>query len=54
MALTHEQISDRIEIEEVLTRYCYALDDREWDLYRSLFTMMPSLTIVSPEGFRVA
>lgn len=38
MALTHDQISDHIEIEEVLTRYCYAVDDREWDVYRRLFT----------------
>ena len=38
MALSPEQISDRIEIEDVLTRYCYAVDDRAWDLYRSLFT----------------
>ena len=38
MALIGEQISDRIEIEEVLTRYCYAVDDREWDVYRGLFT----------------
>jgi hypothetical protein len=38
MALTREQISDRIEIEDVLTRYCYAVDDREWNVYRSLFT----------------
>ena len=27
-----------VEIEDVLTRYCYAVDDREWDLYRGLFT----------------
>jgi len=38
MALTHEKISDRIEIEDVLTRYCYAVDDHEWDVYRDLFT----------------
>jgi hypothetical protein len=38
MALSLEQISDRIEIEDVLSRYCYAVDDREWDLYRGLFT----------------
>jgi hypothetical protein len=38
MALTHEQISDRVEIEDVLTRYCYAVDDREWNAYRGLFT----------------
>jgi hypothetical protein len=38
MTLTCAQISDRIEIEDVLTRYCYAVDDREWDVYRGLFT----------------
>jgi len=38
MVLTNEQISDRLEIQDVLTRYCYAVDDRDWDAYRSLFT----------------
>jgi hypothetical protein len=38
MALTQDQISDRIEIGEILTRYCYAVDDREWDVYRGIFT----------------
>jgi hypothetical protein len=38
MALSREQISDRVEIEDVLTRYCYAVDDREWSVYRGLFT----------------
>ena len=38
MSLSPQQISDRLEIEDVLTRYCYAVDDREWDVYRALFT----------------
>jgi hypothetical protein len=38
MTLSLDQISDRLEIEDVLTRYCYAIDDRAWDTYRSLFT----------------
>src|ERR1700748_3428993 len=38
MPLTHEQISDRVEIEDILARYCYAVDDRDWDAYRNLFT----------------
>lgn len=38
MVLSLEQISDHIEIENVLTRYCFAVDDRDWDAYRSLFT----------------
>ena len=38
MALSMQQISDRIEIQDVLTRYCYAVDDRDWNSYRQLFT----------------
>jgi hypothetical protein len=38
MALTPQEISDRLEIEEVLIRYCYSVDDRDWDTYRKLFT----------------
>jgi SnoaL-like protein len=26
------------EIQDVQTRYCYAVDDRNWDAYRQLFT----------------
>jgi len=37
MSLSVEHISDRLEIEDVLTRYCYAVDDRDWDRYRELF-----------------
>jgi hypothetical protein len=38
MALSLDQISDRLEIEDVLVRYCNAVDDREWNVYRGLFT----------------
>jgi hypothetical protein len=38
MALTPQEIADRIEIEDVLVRYCYAIDDRDWNIYRSIFT----------------
>jgi hypothetical protein len=38
MPLSLEQISDRLEIQELLTRYCYAVDDRDWNAYRSVFT----------------
>ena len=37
MSLSIQQISDRLDIEEILTRYCYAVDDRDWDAYRRLF-----------------
>ena len=36
--LTLAQISDRIEIYDLLTRYATALDNRDWDLYSTCFT----------------
>ncbi|MBV9264806.1 MAG: nuclear transport factor 2 family protein, partial [Acidobacteriaceae bacterium] len=36
--LSLEQISDHLEIEDLLTRYCYAVDDRDWNAYRKVFT----------------
>ena len=33
-----QQISDRLEIEDVLTRYTRAIDSGEWDVLDSVFT----------------
>jgi SnoaL-like domain len=33
-----EQVSDRLAIEDILARYCYAVDDRDWSAYRQVFT----------------
>jgi hypothetical protein len=38
MMLSQQEISDRLDIEDVLVRYCYAVDDRDWDAYRKIFT----------------
>jgi hypothetical protein len=38
MPLSLQELSDRAEIQDVLMRYCYAVDDRDWDSYRKLFT----------------
>jgi 3-phenylpropionate/cinnamic acid dioxygenase small subunit len=38
MTLSLQEISDRLEIEELLVRYCYAVDDRDWNAYRNIFT----------------
>jgi hypothetical protein len=38
MTLSLQEISDRLEIEELLVRYCYAVDDRDWEAYRNVFT----------------
>ena len=32
------EISDRMEINELLARYCHALDRQDWPAYRALFT----------------
>lgn len=29
---------DRADLQDVLTRYCYAVDDRDWPAFRRLFT----------------
>ena len=33
-----QTLSDRMEIVDLLTRYATAVDRRDWDLYRSVFT----------------
>jgi 3-phenylpropionate/cinnamic acid dioxygenase small subunit len=33
-----QRISDRLEIEDLLTRYAHAVDTKDWDLYRTVFT----------------
>jgi hypothetical protein len=38
MTLSVHEISDRMEIQDLLVRYCYAVDDRDWDAYRNVFT----------------
>ncbi|MER8757519.1 nuclear transport factor 2 family protein [Mesorhizobium sp. M0976] len=38
MTLSLQEVSDRLEIEQLLARYCYAVDDRDWEAYRKIFT----------------
>ena len=38
MALSPQEISDRIEIQDLLTRYCKAIDEKDWDLLDTCFT----------------
>ncbi len=33
-----QELSDTVEIGNLLTRYCRAVDSKDWDLYRSLLT----------------
>lgn len=36
--LTIGEMSDRIEIQDLFTRYCFAIDDRDWDALDAMFT----------------
>jgi 3-phenylpropionate/cinnamic acid dioxygenase small subunit len=36
--MTLQQVADRIEIDDLLTRYAAALDAKDWDLYTTCFT----------------
>jgi ketosteroid isomerase-like protein len=38
MTMSIQEISDRLEIEQLLVRYCYAIDQRDWNAFRSVFT----------------
>jgi len=37
-AMSLQQIADRIEIDDLLTRYATALDAKDWDLFSTCFT----------------
>jgi hypothetical protein len=36
--LTIQEISDRLEIQDLLARYCDALDRKDWDIFDRIFT----------------
>jgi 3-phenylpropionate/cinnamic acid dioxygenase small subunit len=47
-----EEIADRMEIEDLLTRYSTAVDTRDWDLYRTVFTADAFIDYTSSGGIR--
>jgi ketosteroid isomerase-like protein len=38
MPYSIQELSDRVEIEQLMARYCHALDNRDWDALRQVFT----------------
>jgi len=36
--VTLDEISDRLEIQDLMVAYCYAIDNRDWDLLDTIFT----------------
>jgi ketosteroid isomerase-like protein len=38
VTLSIQEMSDRMQIEELLIRYCHAIDQRDWEGYRGVYT----------------
>src|SRR5207342_225721 len=38
MTMSLEEISDRLEIQDLMVRYSYAIDNRDWDALDTVFT----------------
>jgi ketosteroid isomerase-like protein len=45
-----QAVSDRIAVEDLLTRYATAVDRRDWDRYRSIFTHDAEIDYTSAGG----
>ncbi len=51
-AMTLQDIADRIEIEDLLTRYATAVDSKDWDLYASCFVPNAAIDYTSSGGIK--
>ena len=38
MTMSLQEISDRLEIQDLMVRYSYAIDNRDWDALDDVFT----------------
>ena len=45
-----QELDDRIEIDDLLTRYATAVDTRDWDLYQTVFTAEAVIDYTSSGG----
>ncbi|OCC22816.1 hypothetical protein MB02_15555 [Croceicoccus estronivorus] len=44
------EVADRLEINEVIARYCHALDLKDWPAFRALFTEDAALDFTAFDG----
>jgi 3-phenylpropionate/cinnamic acid dioxygenase small subunit len=51
-SMTLQEIADRVEIDDLLTRYATALDIKDWDLYARCFTPDASIDYSSSGGIK--
>lgn len=47
-----QEVSDLLEIETILTRYCTAIDTKQYDMLDLLFTTEATLDYTSAQGIR--
>lgn len=47
-----QALSDRLEIQDLLTRYAHAVDTKDWDLYRTVFTPDAHIDYESAGGIK--
>jgi hypothetical protein len=50
--MSHQEVSDRIAIDDLLTRYTIAVDNGDWDLYRTVFTPGAFIDYTSAGGIK--
>ncbi|MBI4517106.1 MAG: nuclear transport factor 2 family protein [Deltaproteobacteria bacterium] len=50
--MTLQQIADRIEIDDLLTRYATAVDTKDWELYASCFTADAFIDYTAADGIK--
>ena len=47
-----QTLADRIEINDLLTRYAHAVDTKDWALYRTVFTADAHIDYESAGGIK--
>jgi hypothetical protein len=50
--MTLQEISDRMELQELMVAYCYAIDRRDWDALDDIFTQDATIDYSEMVGFR--
>jgi len=50
--MTLQEVSDRIEIDDLLTRYATAVDSKDWDLYATCFTSDARIDYTAAGGIK--
>jgi 3-phenylpropionate/cinnamic acid dioxygenase small subunit len=51
-AMTLQEVADRIEIDDLLTRYATALDAKDWDLFATCFTPQAFIDYTGAGGIK--